>query len=310
MAEPTQYLRIPELIDQLKGKSNQLENGSLGLEELAKMTESARELYERLVILTYKTGEAELAKPEQAPVSLEPEAPAQAEATIEEEPESIQPLAVAEEPEPVMEETTVQPEPVIEAPAPPAEAQQDVVIEETEVPPAPVESAPVEEVPPPVISEEPPAVEAQPAEPAATEEEQQQLTVEESNIKFDFGSPEPEVPANQTSLIDAIREEEEKSLNDSLGTKKEDSSVASSLAKSPIANLKDAIAINMKFIFMNDLFEGENTSYNQALETINNFQTIGEANDYIREKLIPRYQWDMESSSASNFMALVERRFL
>ena len=47
--------------------------------------------------------------------------------------------------------------------------------------------------------------------------------------------------------------------------------VADKLSRQPIKDLKSAIGLNQKFLFMNDLFEGENELFNNAINKINSF---------------------------------------
>ena len=139
---------------------------------------------------------------------------------------------------------------------------------------------------------------------------------------------EDDIPANQTSLLDAIEErvevvdtvkdnkdEVEKtnldnstSINDAFASDSLKKTVADKLSRQPIKNLKSAIGINQKFLFMNDLFGGENKKFNTAINKINSFNTLPEAIAFIDSELSST--WDKGHSSVLNFMDLVERRFM
>ena len=80
------------------------------------------------------------------------------------------------------------------------------------------------------------------------------------------------------------------------------------MSRQPIKDLKSAIGLNQKFLFMNDLFEGENEIFNNAINKINAFNTLPEAIAFIDSDLSST--WDKENSSVLNFMDLVERRFM
>lgn len=150
-------------------------------------------------------------------------------------------------------------------------------------------------------------------------------------------------PSNQTNLLDAIEQTEEpkieieepvleeipvvksvkpiveekeekkdpvepKSINDTFSNHQERESLAQKLSKKPISDLTDAIGLNQKFLFMNDLFEGENNLYKEAISTLNNFKSYFEADEYIHV-LSSRHNWDSTSKSVKDFIELVERRF-
>jgi len=137
-----------------------------------------------------------------------------------------------------------------------------------------------------------------------------------------------ETPANQTNLLDAIEEHVEEfdledgtnhaigkpnldnstSINDSFASGAPEKTVADKLRQQPITDLKAAIGLNQKFLFMNDLFEGENEKFNDAINKINSFKTLQEALAYIDSEISSA--WDKENSSVINFMDLVERRFM
>ena len=132
-----------------------------------------------------------------------------------------------------------------------------------------------------------------------------------------------EAPDNQTNLLDAIEEHVEDgtnhviekpnldnstSINDTFASEASEKTVADKLRQQPIKDLKSAIGLNQKFLFMNDLFEGENEKFNDAINKINSFKTLQEALAFIDSEISSA--WDKENSSVVNFMDLVERRFM
>jgi hypothetical protein len=99
------------------------------------------------------------------------------------------------------------------------------------------------------------------------------------------------------------------SLNEKLQqSQQQKTSLAEKLQKKPISDLKTAIGLNQKFLFMNDLFEGENAAYNEALNLLNNFSSMDDAKNYLLT-LGTKYNWDLESDSVVQFTDLVERRY-
>lgn len=199
---------------------------------------------------------------------------------------------------------------------------------------APVESD-AEPVAEPESKPEEPSASNETAEPAVEESGNPDEVAERAPIKFHMKPLVEEIPENQTNLLDEIKERsaeviipeghqkdgqparpgsnsksEGLSLNDKLAGKFEPSSLAEKLKKQPIVDLQAAIGINQKFLFMNDLFEGERNAYHESIDQLNSFDSYLDADNYIKNNLVGKYNWDLESSSAVRFMELVERRYL
>lgn len=103
-------------------------------------------------------------------------------------------------------------------------------------------------------------------------------------------------------------EKKELSLNEKLAQSQQKMSLAEKLQKKPIADLRSSIGLNQKFLFMNDLFEGENTAYNSAVDQLNNFSSMDDAKNFLLS-LGTKYSWDLDSESVIQFTELVERRY-
>jgi hypothetical protein len=101
---------------------------------------------------------------------------------------------------------------------------------------------------------------------------------------------------------------DESSVNDRL--KEEKKEVAHILTESShIKDLKKAIGINDRFVFINELFRGDETMYERSIKTINNFSIYPEAQYWIERELKVKLGWDNDRPSTMEFYALVKRRF-
>jgi hypothetical protein len=140
---------------------------------------------------------------------------------------------------------------------------------------------PVAEAPAPIVEPEP-----QPEPVAVVEEKEEEK--EES--------------------VEVETTEEPKSINETFSSNQEVESLAQRLGKKPISDLAEAIGLNQKFLFMNDLFEGENNLYKEAIQALNGFNSFFEADEYINV-LSSRHSWDSTSKSVKDFIELVERRY-
>ncbi|MFI5203465.1 MAG: hypothetical protein ACHQF2_03125 [Flavobacteriales bacterium] len=113
-------------------------------------------------------------------------------------------------------------------------------------------------------------------------------------------------PVNETKKETPVKEIAQPVFADSPETP---GTLAEKLKKTKIHDLKTAIPLNHKFLFMNTLFEGENESYNDALDKLNSLQGLEEARQYLRE-LSNQYGWDFEDEKVISFTEFIERRHM
>ncbi|HMR93312.1 MAG TPA: hypothetical protein PKC69_13400 [Chitinophagaceae bacterium] len=97
------------------------------------------------------------------------------------------------------------------------------------------------------------------------------------------------------------------SLNDKL--KKEQTELFHILKETPVKDLRKAIGINDRFLFINDLFRGDEAMYERSIKTINSFNIYAEAEYWISRELKVKLGWDDENESVAQFDQLVKRRF-
>lgn len=97
------------------------------------------------------------------------------------------------------------------------------------------------------------------------------------------------------------------SLNEKLKQSKKELSEA--LKDTPIKDIKKAIGINDRFLFINDLFKGDEAMYERSIKTINGFSIFPEAEYWIRRELKTKLGWDDQHESVKQFDQLVKRRF-
>ncbi len=98
------------------------------------------------------------------------------------------------------------------------------------------------------------------------------------------------------------------SINDKL---KENGLVdrGSQLKGSPIKELRKAIGVNDRFVFINELFRGDEPMYERSIKTINNFRILPEAEYWMERELKIKLGWDDSREIVKHFYQLVSRRF-
>lgn len=98
-------------------------------------------------------------------------------------------------------------------------------------------------------------------------------------------------------------------MYDKIGASKEDKSIGGKHQKNPVSDLKKSIGINEKFSFINELFEGDLNSYNNAIEQLNNCNNFQQAMEIISNQLGEKYNWSHEGSTFLQLKNLLARRF-
>lgn len=125
----------------------------------------------------------------------------------------------------------------------------------------------------------------------------------------------PSMKMHQTaSLFDDLvtvgeKFKESPSLRDKFSATNQDNSIADKLLKNPVSDLKKSIGINEKFAFINELFDGDLNSYNEAIDNLNNSNSYENAIAFLKTELSSKYDWNGESEAFQKLKNLVERRF-
>ena len=97
------------------------------------------------------------------------------------------------------------------------------------------------------------------------------------------------------------------SLNDKLKQSKID--LGDTLTEAPIRDLKKAIGVNDRFLYINELFRGDESMYERSIKTINSFSILPEAEYWIQRELKVKLGWSDGNETVKEFTQLVKRRF-
>jgi hypothetical protein len=98
------------------------------------------------------------------------------------------------------------------------------------------------------------------------------------------------------------------SINDKLKTTNP-AELGAVLKSSPVKELRKAIGVNDRFVFINELFRGDEAMYERSIKTINNFRIFPEAQYWMERELKIKLGWDDSREIVQHFYQLVKRRF-
>ncbi len=133
---------------------------------------------------------------------------------------------------------------------------------------------------------------------------------EEEDIPTLTHQQQPEVKQkneNESREINEVVSQPVASLNERLKQSKID--LGDTLTESPIRDLRKAIGVNDRFLFINELFRGDEAVYERSIKTINSFSIFAEAEYWIERELKIKNGWNPNNEMVTQFYQLVKRRF-
>ncbi len=181
---------------------------------------------------------------------------------------------------------------------------------ETEQPIAQIEEKTVE-----ILQVDEEEIEAELEEIKRNAEIKQQISIQNKpHILFD---EEEDIPTlNHQKPIPATKDKKEineinanssSSLNEKLKQTKID--LGDTLTEVPIRDLRKAIGVNDRYLFINELFRGDEVAYERSIKTINGFSIYAEAEYWIQRELKVKNGWDTSNEMVKQFNQLIKRRF-
>lgn len=156
-----------------------------------------------------------------------------------------------------------------------------------------------------------------PVDKPAVQEKKETVLVDEGTVSivkengqldmvFD---PMTEIPtlSHQGDEKNKNKTAEPESLNDKL--KQGKTELLEVLKETPVKDLRKAVGINDRFLFINELFRGDETMYERSIKTINSFNIFPEAEYWINRELKVKLGWVADHPAVLHFDQLVKRRF-
>jgi len=67
--------------------------------------------------------------------------------------------------------------------------------------------------------------------------------------------------------------------------------------------------VNDKFVFISELFRGDEQMYERSIKTINTFHILAEAEYWMNRELKVKLGWNDNKETVQHFYQLVRRRF-
>jgi len=184
-----------------------------------------------------------------------------------------------QEPETIRHELVLDESMIFDDDEKPESEAHDIEIPEVELEPSRVSKRKKAEAP---VDEEEPVAEASPVH-------------EEEPVAVNQADPEP-------------AEERVLTINQMMSRDK-GTSRTEQLSIKPISDIKLAITLNDKLLYVKDLFNGYNLAYSEAVEILNRFNTFEEASRFLKTNYVTKNNWDSKPATVEKFYALLKRRY-
>lgn len=171
------------------------------------------------------------------------------------------------------------------------------------------EAAPSHPEPGPMVTTSQPVTPPLHQPPAPPEPEPASLPESESGASDPAPTTDHDQPHEkyQRITIDLFSEAAGSTLADRLKEGQE-KRIADKLQENKIIDLRTTIGINDKFLFINELFDGNMRIYDEAIQKLNDCTTIAQS-DLLLLDLKIVYNWDSESPTVKKFVEIVRRKF-
>ncbi|MBB6611479.1 hypothetical protein H7F15_10565 [Pontibacter sp. Tf4] len=155
-----------------------------------------------------------------------------------------------------------------------------------------------------------PAPEAAKPTPAAPEEEKDvvapiHMAQREATIVTPPAAPKA---TEHHNLNEKFKAAERPTLNENF-KKAAPASLADAHTNQKIDSLKNAISINQRFSFINELFDGDNLTYYQAIQSLDAMADPEQARQFVTQNLAAKYDWSKKQEHVHKLLRLIERKF-
>lgn len=84
---------------------------------------------------------------------------------------------------------------------------------------------------------------------------------------------------------------------------------AEHVSAQPISDLKQAITLNDKLLYIKDLFNGYNLAYSEAIDILNRFNSFDEADNFLKTSYAVKNHWESKETTVEKFYNLLRRRY-
>lgn len=185
--------------------------------------------------------------------------------------------------------------------------ETEVKVPVAEVIPEPISVSNTESIPEPIAKPEPAFITEVTPEPIPEPEPEPvsvQTQVNETNTN---NAPQPSLFGNDSKPIQSLGESLGRNIvskNETMASK-EANDLASKFQAKPVTDIKAAISLGDRFLFIKELFNGNADDFNQTIQQLNNKNSIEDA-----RVLLSNRNWDADNDTVKYFHSIIQRKYI
>lgn len=147
------------------------------------------------------------------------------------------------------------------------------------------------------------------------EEEEEEDDIEEEKEESASDEEDEATDAPVAEVITNVAPEDEDDEEDEdniLNSKFEDPMIATSIAEAhenQVDSMMSAISLNQRFMFINELFDGDPEVFKQAIDKVDACNSFDESVELLVQLYAKEYHWDMNSEEVKELLKIIFRRF-
>lgn len=127
-------------------------------------------------------------------------------------------------------------------------------------------------------------------------------TVVQEVVEEESVNPIEEAPARPLTINELIQQQKQAGVNLT-------QQFQTSTAQDKVVDLKTAISLNDKLLFIKDLFNGYSLAYSEALELLNRFDSYAEADAFLQSNYALKNGWAEKPQTVDKFYSLLRKKF-
>jgi hypothetical protein len=154
-----------------------------------------------------------------------------------------------------------------------------------------------------------------PDDDVAVEEEEEMLTApRDMPTKEDLVAERPQKPLKE--LTEKLENKSEKlkdevlTVNQRMSAQLNKGGIADEPVGQPVSDLKHAISLNDKLLYIKDLFNGYSLSYSEAIEILNRLSSFEDAERFLTKNYVTKNNWEGKADTVAKFYAVLKRRYM
>ncbi|MBV6643841.1 MAG: hypothetical protein KI790_00240 [Cyclobacteriaceae bacterium] len=133
-------------------------------------------------------------------------------------------------------------------------------------------------------------------------------TMQQAEESINEEEEEPEVDEELTEeSVNAHFEDETRTVNEEFQAKVE--TIGDHLENQKVNSIMEAISINHRYMFAQELFDGSNDDFQQAIHHVEQLDTFDDAVEFLVQSYAKDRDWDMNSDEVKELLKVIFRKF-